>query len=218
MTTKIRLSSTQVAQISRLTQELIEQTPTGELQRGILYATRTVDRLGREMQTKSLPFETFLMLEKRLLSQLREMRVFSKELRLWEKRSYDQAREFVLAAIGEPNENPATSEPQLKAPKPPKPDGQIDTELTQLTERLQSVASSLESGESPSDEDVINDVLDFAERAGNEAATQLAKQQPPEGSVAVDGVQSQIEAGKELLKSIASSRPLDAQAGPSAGK
>ena len=34
MTTKIRLSSAQVAQIARLTQEMLSQTPTGELQRG----------------------------------------------------------------------------------------------------------------------------------------------------------------------------------------
>ncbi len=218
MTTKIRLSSAQVAQIARLTQEMLEQTPTGELQRGLLFATRTVDRLGREMQAKGLGFDTFLMIEKRLLSQLREIRVFSKELRLWEKRSYDQAREFVLSRVGESDEKPAASEPPRRSPEPPKPNGQIDTELSQLTERLQSVATSLENGESPSDEDVINDVLDFAERAGNEAVTQLAKQQPPESSVAVEGVQSDIDAGEALLKSIASSRPLDAQADPLDGK
>ncbi|MHC4841767.1 MAG: hypothetical protein ACYTDT_12590 [Planctomycetota bacterium] len=212
---RIKLSAAQIARVSTVTKELLLNTPVTELRNSLLIASQALDRIGREMQQGAHILEDYLKLEKRMANLLREIRILSKELRLWEKSCHDDARAIVLATATEERANgvkPESSDPSRYKPEPPPtPDGYVDHEVNQLTQRMQVVAEQLEKGQMPDDQALIEDVLNFARRTGDAADMQLQRNRPPRNSEAVSAAPL-IEGAKQKPTGV--DRPSDAQAGP----
>ncbi|MDC1142711.1 hypothetical protein OAU50_06440 [Planctomycetota bacterium] len=178
MGVRIRLSSSQIVQISTITRELLQNTPVTELRHALMFAAKAVDRIGREIAAPQLPPTEYLEFEKRLISFLREIRTYSKELRTWERTCEDKARDVVIAQASANREagiKPDSFDPSIEAPEPPEPEGHVDAEVQGLQERLNAVAETLENGEIPEDTDIISDVVAFADRTSKKAEAQQAK-------------------------------------------
>ena len=72
MANYFRTTSSMLARIETLTKELLGATPYGELNDGLGVSSGIIKRLAHEMQSKDIQLEKYLMLEKRVATQLRE--------------------------------------------------------------------------------------------------------------------------------------------------
>ncbi|MEE9311732.1 MAG: hypothetical protein V3V10_04895 [Planctomycetota bacterium] len=172
MANYFRTTSSMLARIETLTKELLGATPYGELNDGLGVSSGIIKRLAHEMQSKDIQLEKYLMLEKRVATQLRETRAIAKEMRMLYKTSSEQAREYVIlrakedhfAGMPEQEVSPA----RTKKPTP-EPDGYTEKEATELMAQMKEVTASMDRGEVPADPDLTKKLMDFSERTSDRA-------------------------------------------------